>query len=165
VLGLCLVLGSAAAQSAQAFDLTGNWTGRWVCKGFDGTRFIDRNLTSTLAVTQSGNTVSVNMDNGGFIYNGYAAPDAKNPDTRGEVALISCTTDILPMAGAESEMLRGRVVVKPTIAVFKGTSVIEGPSDGVTGNFVGTCRYVFTRVDQNNPGVSGCGIGSQQSRR
>lgn len=158
-LGLCLVLGGGAVQAAQAFDLTGNWTGKWTCQGFDGTRFVSNNLTSTMAITQVGDTLYVSIDGGGFRYNGAAVSDTVRPAQRGEVALVACGTDVLPMADGEAEMMRGKVALKPTgaMGVFKGSSIFEGPATlDPTPPYVGSCKYVYKRVDQVNPNITAC---------
>lgn len=159
MLGLFLVLGGGALQAAHAFDLTGNWTGKWTCRGFDGVGFADANLTSTMAISQMGDTLYVSIDGGGFRYNGAAVSSTAKPTLRGELALVACGTDVFPMAGSEAEMMRAKVVLKPTgaMAVFKGSSIFEGPATlDPTPAYVGSCKYVYKRIDQNNPNVTPC---------
>lgn len=158
-LGLCFVLSGGAVRAAEAFDLTGNWTGRWTCQGFDGARFVDANLTSTMAITQTGDTLYVSIDNGGFRYNGAAVSDTVRPAQKGEVALVACGTDVFPMAGSEAEMMRAKIALKPTgaVGVFKGASIFEGPATATpTPPYVGSCKYVYKRIDQVNPNITPC---------
>ncbi|MBI5505998.1 MAG: hypothetical protein HY899_14470 [Deltaproteobacteria bacterium] len=154
---LCLALGvtGVMAQSAEALDLTGNWTGTWVCVGFDGAKFVDSNKTSTLALTQVGAAVYAKMDGGNFTYNGSVIANTLRPDELGEVALTECDTDNLPTLGAEGELMRAKVKVNLTgsVAVFKATSIIEGPD---ATPFVGSCKYAYRRIDQTNPNLTPC---------
>lgn len=154
---LCLALGiaGATAGTAEALDLTGNWTGTWVCTGFDGAKFVESNKTSTLAITQVGTAVYAKMDGGAFTYNGTAIANPDRPEELGEVALIECDTDNLPALGAEGELMRAKVRVKigGAVATLKATSIIEGPD---ATPFVGSCRYVYRRADQTNPNLTAC---------
>jgi len=148
------VLLVAAASPARAFDLTGTWIGKWSCKGFDGAKFTSANKTSTLKITQSGNVIAADLDNGDFHYNGGMIADGVKPE-KGEAVFVSCSTDNVPLAGGESEIIRAAVKTKLGTfkASFKGLSIFES-------NFgdTGTCKYTFKRRDTIDPNVLGCAI-------
>jgi hypothetical protein len=149
-----LLASAALAPAAGAFDLTGTWTGKWSCQGFDGSSFKSSNKQSTIAITQTGaNTFAANVDGGQFFYNGGAIPDAGAPDTKGEAALLQCGTDNIPFATSEGEILRVRVKVNPASGAgsLKGLSVIETDFSEVL-----TCKYSYKRVDTADPNVLDC---------
>jgi hypothetical protein len=137
---------------AHAFDLTGTWIGKWSCKGFDGSKFTSDNKTSTLRLTQTGNVINADLDNGDFHYNGATITNTAKPDI-GEAVFISCGTDNVPQAGGEAEIIRAAVKTKIGTfkASFKGLSIFES-----NFNDTGTCKYTFKRRDTINPNVGGC---------
>jgi hypothetical protein len=156
-----IVLLSTIGTPAYAFDLTGNWVGKYTCKGFDGTKFTGGNKTSTLAITQTGNTIAANIDaafpapDGDFRYNGFAIPDSKSPDTKGEVVILGChlANTAASAAVGDGELMRGSVKTKAGTfkATFKSTSIFQDDFPDV-----GTCKYSYKRVDTNDPGVAAC---------
>ena len=137
---------------AFAFDLTGTWVGKWSCKGFDGQKFTTSNKTSTMRVTQTGNTMAVDIDNGEFRYNGAAINDAVKPE-KGEAVFAACPNDSVPLAGGEAETVRASVKTKvgATKASFKALSIFESDFGEV-----GTCKYSYKRTDVANPNTTGC---------
>jgi len=145
----------SGAAAAASLDLTGHWQGKWVCTGFDGTKFAENNAASTMAITQVGDALYVDMDGGAFQYNGKAITDLLRPTLAGSAALIECDTDNQPASGAEGEMIRATVKLNAagSVAVFKATSIIEGPD---ATPFVGSCKYIYRRVDQTNPNLTAC---------
>ena len=147
-----LLASAALAQASHAFDLTGTWSGKWSCQGFDGAPFKSSEKQSTLTISQTGNVIAANID-GGFSYNGGALPDNGAPDTKGEAALVQCGTDNLPHAGPEAEILRAKVKVSPEKGTgsFKGLAIIESSFPDVL-----TCKYSYKRVDTANPNVPAC---------
>jgi len=144
---------SAAAPAAHAFDLTGHWTGKWTCKGFDGTKFKGINKESTMAITQSGTTIAADIDGGLFSFNGLAVFDATKPNEKGEAVLVQCGTDNLPQSGDQGEIMRATVKTKldSAKASFKSLSIFEDNAPEV-----GTCKYSYKRQDPNDPGVAAC---------
>jgi hypothetical protein len=147
-----LLLCAASAPALFAFDLTGNWTGKWSCRGFDGAKYTESNKTSTMAVTQLGNTINVNIDDGDFFYNGGAIPDNGKPNEKGEAVLVQCGTDNLPVADPEGEVVRATVKTKlgSPKAGFKAVSIFENTGD------VGTCKYSYKRQDTVDLSVPPC---------
>lgn len=154
-LALCFAVTWSGAAVAASFDLTGHWQGKWTCLVFDGTRSVDNNTTSTMAITQAGDALYVEMDSGAYRYNGKAIPDAVRPTVAGAAALIECDTDNQPASGAEGELMRAtiRLNAAGTMAVLKAASIVEGPLDAP---FVGSCKYVYKRIDQINPNLTAC---------
>jgi hypothetical protein len=150
---LSALAAAAAAPAASAFDLTGTWEGRWSCQGFDGVKFKSRNSQSTVQITQTGNTLAVNMDNGDYLYNGGAVPDAGSPTTKGEIALTQCGTDSVPLAGPASELLRAKVKADPERGTgsMKGLSILESAIPDVL-----TCKYSYKRTSTTDPAVAAC---------
>jgi len=140
--------------AAHAFNLTGTWIGKWSCKGFGGSKFTSDNKTSTLRLTQTGNVIAADLDNGDFHYNGAMIADTAKPE-KGEAVFLSCGTDNVPQSGSEAEIIRAAVKTKLGTfkASFKGTSIFES-------NFgdVGSCKYTFKRRNTIDPNVVGCPI-------
>lgn len=151
-LASCAFLLSTAVPTVHAFDLTGTWVGKWSCKGFDGEKFTSDNKNSTFRITQSGNTIAADLDNGAYRYNGGAISDSAKPE-KGEAAFVACSNDNAPLSGGESEIIR--VAVKTKVDTFKatlkGVSIFEDDLGGV-----GTCKYSFKRQGTANPNVSAC---------
>lgn len=143
---------ATAGSPALAFDLTGTWAGKWSCKGFDGEKFTTSNKNSTLRITQTGGNLAAELDNGDYHYNGGAIPDAAKPE-KGEIVFDACANDNLPLADAESEIVRAAVKTKAGTfkASLKGTSIFEDNFGGV-----GSCKYTFKRLDVVNPNIAGC---------
>lgn len=148
----CGVLVLGVTPAAHAFDVTGTWIGRWSCKGFDGEKFTSFNKTSTLKLSQTGTAIAADLDNGSFHYNAAMIADKFKPE-KGEAVFIACATDNLPLADAESEILRAAVKTKAGTfkASLKGLSIFEDQFGGV-----GTCKYSFKRQDTLDPNVSAC---------
>ena len=149
-----LIVASPAASQVGTLNLTGNWTGKWTCKAFDGLKFLIGNKESTMAITQTGTTMNVDIDAGELIYNGVVIPDENKPDEKGEVVLVQCGTDNVPGSGAsEGEIIRATVKTKldSAYATFKAVSIFEADPPEVA-----TCKYSYKRVDQNDPGEGPC---------
>jgi len=142
-----------ATPVVHAFDLTGTWHGKWSCSQFDGTKTKDANPTSTMRITQTGDTLAIDLDNSGFSYNGRALPDVKKPDAQGEVVLNACDTDNLPTVGKLGEIIRAKVKTKSNTfkATLKGISIFEDDTPEV-----GTCKYTFKRDDVIDSMVPAC---------
>jgi hypothetical protein len=151
-LGVLASAGVAGSEArAQSFDLTGTWTGKWICQGFDGAKFKLSNRESTLLVTQTGNAIAARID-GELAYNGGAILDADAPTQRGEVALVRCGTDVQPLAGPESEILRAKARTSEEGAGrLRGIGARESAFPDVL-----TCNYSYRRTDAANPNVQGC---------
>jgi hypothetical protein len=149
---LALALALMTPAAAHAFDLTGTWIGKWSCKGFDGAKFTSDNKASTLRISQIGNLIHADIDNGDFHYNGATITSTAKPDT-GEAVFLSCSTDNVPQSGGEAEIIRAAVKTKLGTfkASFKGLSIFES-------NFgdTGTCKYTYKRRDTIDPNVAGC---------
>jgi hypothetical protein len=148
-----LVAAAVAPGALAQFSLTGSWEGRWSCQGFDGAKFRSSNGQSTVLITQTDNTLAVNMDEGDYLYNGAAIPDGSSPTTKGEIVLSQCGTDNLPLAGPDAEVLRAKVKADAE----KGTGSIDGLSilESAIPDVL-TCKYSYKRVSTTDPAVAAC---------
>jgi hypothetical protein len=152
------------AVPASAFNLTGHWVGKYSCKGFaapfddDGkqvNKFSTSHPTSTLDITQNGNNFAavIDLNDGPYRYNGFSMPSVKT-DAVGEVFLLGCNngnTPAPPSSGAE--IMRAAVKTKAGVvkATFKAISLFADNYPEIE-----TCKYTYTRVDTNDPGVTAC---------
>lgn len=144
---IAVLVATSISPGAYAFDLTGHWTGKFSCKGSDGTKFSLGNKSATLAITQTGNTIAAFA--GGFLYTGTQVPDAAKPE-QGEAVLFTCATSSTTGIGEI-----GRATVKTKIGTFKAT--IKATSVFATNApRVGSCKYTYKRIDTIDPGVGGC---------
>jgi len=145
---------STSAPAAHAFDATGTWEGRFSCRHFDGAKFRFEMKPSTLRISQSGSTLNVDLNDGGFRYHGQAIDDDKSPD-KGEVLLAQCGTDDVAGTGF-AEMLRAVVKTRPSKGTgsFRGVSIFEGDFGG--GRQFGTCKYRFKRTSTADPNAQSC---------
>lgn len=151
-LAACAALGLLAGPASAAFityDLTGNWTGTITCnESADGVKQ-KTVTTTTMEVSQAGVNFGIRMGTGlaTRFYAGLANADAKKPTAKGEAALALCGTDNALGAGAD-ELVRITVSKADKLkASIKGFSHFSGPLG--PGPHFGTCKWKFTRVDQN----------------
>jgi hypothetical protein len=157
VAGLAFLLASGSvADAAFALDLTGTWQGKWSCTGSDGAKFSDANATSTMLVSQAGNSLQVTMDGGGFHYAGGIIADTAKPEAKGQGVLVNCGTNNSAFDGPEGELIRITVKAKAgsSDVALKGSSIFEGNSPTP---YVGSCKYSFRRTDVTDPVVPACG--------
>lgn len=149
VASFALLVAASMTPAAYAFDLTGHWTGKFSCQGFDGAKFTVSNKSASLAVTQTGNTVA--MLASGILYSGTAMPNAAKPD-QGEAVLLTCSTS---NALGPNQAEIARTTVKTKVGTFKAS--IKATSVFATNApLVGTCKYTFKRIDTADPGIAGC---------
>ena len=113
-----MVLGIVAP--AAGYDLTGTWEGRATCTSlFEGAKhkFAD---APSIRITQTDDALGLRADYGNGdvdFYVGVAYPDAKKPDTKGELGLVACgTDDVAGNAGTFDEV--GRFSVTGFAAIF-----------------------------------------------
>lgn len=141
------------ASRTDAFDLTGNWVGKWSCAHFNGGVKEKRgNAASTLAVTSLGNgTFGAHID-GGITYRGIEIPDAKKPDNKGEIAIVHCGSDDDPAAVTANNFFeagRWKVSVKGAKGTLSGIAIYS-----FSNTHVATCKYKYKRVDTTDPGLT-----------
>jgi len=145
-----------AAPSVHAFDASGVWSGQYSCKLFNGTTAQVTSTPSSLAISQSGSTVVVSLDNA-VSYAGYAIDDGKKGVAKGQMFLTRCGTDNLPAQG-NAEILRA--AVKASAAADAGTlvgfSVLDGDLGAGNGRQFGTCKYKYKRTSRTSPKLIGC---------
>ncbi|MBI3769722.1 MAG: hypothetical protein HY271_14710 [Deltaproteobacteria bacterium] len=146
----------AAAPRADAFDLTGTYTGKYACKGVVTNDQSGKNSytsDATLRVTQTGAAIGLFIDFTGstYQYSGAAVPDVKKPEAKGEMPIVLCGTNDVLAGGEYDELGRLKVSAKPGALAAKitGTSVY---SDLVAGAY--TCKWSFKRTDLTNPAVA-----------
>lgn len=148
-----------AASPALSLDLTGTWEGGFRCSEFaEGktARFPQRK--QILRISQAGNDVRAEWTDPTqapapvFPLSGFAIPDAKRPDTKGELVLTDCETSS-DLAGQFADLSRYSVRVKPE----KGKGKLRGFTIyAPVGAHVGSCKARFERIDAADPGVGVC---------
>lgn len=141
------------ASRANAFDLTGNWVGKWSCSHFDGGVKQKRvNTESTLAVTSLGNDTFGARIDGSIAYRGIEIPDAKKPDDKGEVAIVHCGSDDDPAAVTANNFFeagRWKVAVKNAKGTLSGITIYS-----FSASHIATCKYKYKRVDTTDPNLN-----------
>lgn len=164
-----LTLGMAAAllgaspspATGQLFDLTGTWAGKLSCKSFADGVAVKSVLEPTLEITQApgGTEVGARLDFGGpaEAFHGLANPDGKKPETKGQLALIRCSTDEVPGNDVGiDEIGHFTVTTKaPEKGTLKGVSIYSAA--GSAPAEAGTCAWKWTRTSAADPSVPiGC---------
>jgi len=151
---ICIFFGAGALQ-AHAFDMTGTWEGKWTCRvQINGTPTTIANDDSVMQITQVGPIVHVDLDNGAYLYNGWAGADNDNPK-RGASTFVGCGTS--PRVRFDNEVISARVKA-PTGSnngEFSGTSAYNSTDVGDI-ELGGICRYTFTRTSATDPGIGPC---------
>jgi hypothetical protein len=151
---VCLFLGAGALQ-AHAFDMTGTWEGQWSCRvQINGTPTTIANDNSVMKVTQIGSVVHVDIDNGAYLYNGWAAADNDNAK-RGASTFVDCETS--PRSRLSNEVISARVKAPSgsSNGEFNGTSAYNS-TDEVETDLGGICQYTYTRTSSTDPGIEQC---------
>jgi hypothetical protein len=144
---------------AAAADLTGTWTGRFNCTGFDGKKFSFAQKSQSLKISQTGdNKLSVQWLDGTELaasFSGFVIDNSSKPDTKGRAAIADCgtqadiTTGISEIANLDASVNRskGRGTLKGTSIYTDRTQVPE----------VTQCKWTFKLTDTANPNIpSGC---------
>jgi hypothetical protein len=148
-----------AAHPAAALDLTGTWEGKFTCSAWDeGALFRFPQPGQILRISQTGSEVRVEWGDPNVLtpvlipISGVAIPDAKSPDTKGEVALADCETsaDLVTHYG-ELARYTVRVNREKGKGSLKGLTIYARPTSEV-----GSCKASFKLVDPADPGVGGC---------
>jgi hypothetical protein len=148
-----------AAHPAAALDVTGTWEGKFTCaESAEGELFRFPEPGQIFRISQTGNDVRVEWGDPNVAepelipISGVAIPDAKSPDTKGELALADCETSA-DLVANYGELARYTVRVNREKAKgsLKGLTIFARP-----GAFVGSCKASFKLVDPADPGVSGC---------
>lgn len=152
---LAVLACAVATGRADAFDLTGTWTGTAKCTSlFQGQKFTFTDLPA-VQITQVGREIGLRADYGGGnvnFYAGRAYDDAKKPEEKGEVAFVACgTNSVAGDSGPFDELGRFVAKAKPgkVKATLKGVTFFSDP--GIAEPEAGTCKWTLTRVDTTNP--------------
>lgn len=148
-LSIVLVILSAPAV---ALDLTGTWSGKVACTGFDGAKFAFQMGNQTLKISQTGNRLSMRWLDEGNPFNdyvGYVIEDKKQPAAKGGAAVTACTNSTNLMSGFSeiANLNVKRVQNKGTLA---GMSIY---ASNLYGLEVNQCKWTFTLIDPSNPNV------------
>jgi hypothetical protein len=142
---LTVALVVTLAPSAQAFDLSGHWSGVYKCKGSFGGEKDSYEDDLEVNITQAGAAVGANISFSGtpYSYNGLAVANATKPD-KGDLMLTICGTDDNLSAGQFDELGRFKVATKPT----KGTGSISGASyySSTGPPQAYTCKWKLKRI-------------------
>lgn len=152
-----------AAGPARSLDLTGTWEGGFKCSEFvEGASKRFPQKRQIFRISQSGNDVRVEWTDPTqapapvFPLSGFAIPDAKKPETKGELVLTDCETSA-DLAGHFADLSRYRVRVKPVNKKGKAKGKLKGFTIyAPVGAHVGSCTARFKRIDAADPGVGGC---------
>ena len=141
--------------SAQAFDLTGTWEGKYVCKGFDGGKF-SFSIPGTLEITQVGNDIDLQLPftGGADVYRGVPIEATGKPE-QGAVYFAHCGISDVPGTGENGFDETGFANVKTKAngdGIFKATTTffLLAPPE------VAGCKWKYKRVSTVNPNVPGC---------
>ncbi|HKA56057.1 MAG TPA: hypothetical protein VKJ47_20585 [Candidatus Binatia bacterium] len=144
-------LSGAMLSPASAFDLTGTWQGRQVCKILTagGKREEQVFQKDVIAVTQVGDEVRILMKSVNLLYSGLGFTDATDHD-KGEVAFRLCGLSDDPTT--KGEMGRAEVSTAP----FPPGSKFKATSFFTTADEVDTCGWNYRRIATGDPGVPPC---------
>ena len=170
-----VVLLGVGVSQAHAFDMTGTWKGTWTCRvQKDGTPTTIANNSSIMKITQIGSAVHMALDDGLFLYNGWAGTDNENAD-RGAATLVECRTN--PQSANYNEVISAEVKAPSGAGSgqFNGTSAFESQASTLPGCTItdprcepapkstiviselgGICRYTLKRVSSTDPGIGPC---------
>ncbi|HYC53340.1 MAG TPA: hypothetical protein VEL28_00150 [Candidatus Binatia bacterium] len=125
------------AAPAQALDVQGTWTGRQVCKVFNGGKFVDK-FESVMEIVQTGNEVAIDVDGGEYVYFGTVIESQTVP-TKGEIGLTDCDPD-------SDEV--GRLKISGNKA--KGISIYRTDEEN------DTCKWKYARASTAAPAITAC---------
>jgi hypothetical protein len=165
---LCFSILLIASLPAEAVNLTGTWTGRFRCSGFDGLNFSfvqpNRNQpVQSLRISQpaGGNHLSVQWFDGNALaatFTGFVIDSINRPTTRAHAALADCVTKADITSGV-SEIADLNATVNPN----RGTGSLTGlsiytdqtvdPNNPEDRPEVARCRWTFRRTDAGDPNV------------
>ncbi|EIC30890.1 MULTISPECIES: hypothetical protein [Methylomicrobium] len=154
--------------SAGAVNLTGTWTGRFRCSGFDGINFsfVQPNRSQppqSLRISQppDGSRLSVQWLDGEELaatFTGFTIDSITRPTTRGHAAIADCATKADITSGV-SEITDLNAVVNPN----RGTGSLTGlsiytdqtddPNNPNDRPEVTRCRWIFRLADTADPGI------------
>jgi hypothetical protein len=143
------------AQPAAAFDLTGTWEGKQVCRGLSAGEKTSFSIPSQLRITQTGTELALEVvsDAGTDVYNGIGIDNALKP-TVGEAYFVHCGMSDVPAVGDAFDE-SGRALLRTNEETgggsFTGSSSFYNDLPEVF-----TCKWIYKRTDPADPGVSGC---------
>lgn len=154
------------SPSAGAVNLTGTWTGKFACTGFDGANFSfvqpsrgQQAQSLKISQPQGGNSLSVQWFDGpvcASIFTGFVIDNRNNPETKGHAAIGRAGTKADITSGV-SEIVDLNATMNPS----KGRGSLTGksiyadpdPIDPNLGPEVTQCKWTFKLVDTTDPGI------------
>ncbi|MBL1262225.1 hypothetical protein [Candidatus Methylomicrobium oryzae] len=154
--------------SAGAVNLTGTWTGKFRCSGFDGANFSfvqpNRDQPSQslkISQPQNGNRLSAQWFDGEALastFTGFVIDSITKPATRGHAAIADCGTKADITSGV-SEIADLNATVNPN----RGTGSLTGvsiytdqtndPNAPEDRPEVTRCQWIFRLADTADPGI------------
>jgi hypothetical protein len=151
---------------ARAIDLTGTWTGKFNCSGFDGKKFTFTQKNQSLRISQTADRkLSVQWLDGADLaasFSGFVIENSNKPDTKGRTAIADCGTKADITTGiSEIANLDASVNPRKGTGSLNGTSILTdqtvNPADPADLPAVTQCKWVFKLADTANPNVPpGC---------
>jgi hypothetical protein len=157
---------------AGAIDLTGTWTGKFSCTGFDGRKFSFTQRNQNLRISQaSDRKLWVEWFDEGALaakFSGFVLENSRKPETKGRAALADCGTQADITSGiSELANLDVSVNSRKTTGSLKGTSIytdqIDDPDTPDDNPEITQCKWSFKLTDTANPNVSpGCPQGNAE---
>ena len=155
---LLFVLALAFPLSAQAFDLTGTWEGKYTCKGSDGSNFA-YSVPTTIEITHVGTEIRLQFpfEGGADVYAGLSIDDDKKPLEKGVAYLIHCGMTDVPGSGENDfdETAFVRATTKSNGGgTLKGSTVffVSAPPPPE----ISSCKWSYKRTSTADPGVPAC---------
>jgi hypothetical protein len=154
---LLLMLALAFPLSAQAFDLTGTWEGKYTCKGSDGSNFT-YSVPTILEITHVGTEIRAQFpfDMGADVYAGFSIDDDRKPLDKGVAYFIHCGMTDAPGSGENGydETAFVRATTKSNGGgTLKGSTVffVSDPPPEVS-----SCKWSYKRTSTTDPAVPSC---------
>jgi hypothetical protein len=150
----------------EAIDLTGTWTGRFNCSGFDGQKFTFTQRSQSLRISQTADRkLSVQWLDGADLaasFSGFVIENSNRPDTKGRAAIADCGTKADITTGiSEIANLDASVNPRKGTGSLNGTSILtdqtDNPADPADLPAIIQCKWIFKLADTTNPNVPpGC---------
>jgi hypothetical protein len=135
----------------------GHWEGKRTCKSsFFGaptgtTSKTTSKLDVTVEISQGGYDLNLQVF-GNIKFNGRLIPDPKNPDKKGEIAIVLCGSSSSFVSPTNLALTGRGTVSEKSLKILSIQS--SGLADGTGGSLI--CKWTLKRIDLNDPGVPNC---------
>jgi hypothetical protein len=156
LLAATLIPSTTTAAVFGPMYVGGHWEGTRTCKSSffyapTGTT-TKSNFKEDLALGISQAGYDLNLETTLVLFNGRLIPDPKNPDKKGEIAVVLCGSSD-SMASPHNLALTGRgTVSEKSLKLLVVQS--NGLADGTGGSLI--CKWTLKRLDLVNPNVPAC---------